>query len=100
MEAAEKLFGCNVVVLDDGFQHLQLDRDLDIVLLNGTEDHMFPLGRLREPMSALARADMAVLVGSASMPGSAARYVSDVPVFRCRSVPIDLRKDLSKGDWS
>ena len=38
VEAAERLFGCDVVVLDDGFQHLQLERDLDIVLLNGTED--------------------------------------------------------------
>lgn len=97
VEAAEKLFGCNAVVLDDGFQHLQLERDLDIVLLNGTEDRMFPLGRLREPMSALARADMVVLLGSASMPGSAARYARDIPVFRCRLVPTDLRKDLGRG---
>lgn len=97
VEAAEKLFGRNLVVLDDGFQHLQLERDLDIALLNGTEDHMFPLGRLREPMSALARADMVVLVGPASMPDSAARYAHDAPVFRCRSVPTDLRKDLGRG---
>ncbi len=99
VEAAKKLFGCNVVVLDDGFQHLQLKRDLDIVLLNGTEDHVFPLGHLREPMSALARADMVVLVGSlASIPASAARYSRHVAVFRCRSVPVDLRKDLVNGD--
>ena len=98
VEAAAKLFGCNVVVLDDGLQHLQLERDLDIALLDGTEDHMFPMGRLREPMSALARADIVVLVGSASMPGSAARYAHDVPVFRCRPVPTDLRKDLGSGD--
>ena len=94
VEAAEKLFDCNLALLDDGFQRLQLERELDIVLLNGTEDHMFPLGRLREPISALARADMVVLVGSASMPGPAARYAHDAPVFRCRSVPTNLRKDL------
>lgn len=100
VEAAKKLFGCNVVVLDDGFQRLQLERDLDIVLLNGTEDHMFPLGRLREPISALTRADIVVLVGSASMPGSAARYAHDVPIFRCGSVPLELRKGLGAGESS
>jgi tetraacyldisaccharide 4'-kinase len=94
VEAAKKLLVCNVALLDDGFQHLQLERDLDIVLLNGTEDQMFPLGCLREPMSALARADIVALVGSASMTRSAARYAHDAPVFRCRSVPAGLRKDL------
>jgi tetraacyldisaccharide 4'-kinase len=60
--AASKLFGCDVIVLDDGFQHLPLKRDVDIVLVNGSEDSMFPLGSLREPLSALARANVVVLV--------------------------------------
>ncbi len=101
VDAAENLFGCNVIVLDDGFQHLQLERDLDIVLLNGKEDRMFPLGRLREPIAALSRADLIVLVGSsASMPESPNYYPSGIPVFRCRSIPIDLRKDLADTDCS
>jgi tetraacyldisaccharide 4'-kinase len=57
--------GADVVVLDDGFQHLQLARDLDIVLLDAGDPwgggRLPPLGRLREPVSALARADAVVV---------------------------------------
>ena len=57
--------GADVVVLDDGFQHLQLARDLDLVLLDAGDPwgggRLPPLGRLREPMSALARADAVVV---------------------------------------
>ena len=54
-----------LVVLDDGFQHRRLGRDLDIVLLDATEpfgyEHVFPRGTLREPLEGLSRADMVVL---------------------------------------
>ena len=54
-----------VIVLDDGFQHRRLERDLDIVLLDALEpygfDHVFPRGTLREPLVGLARADVVVL---------------------------------------
>lgn len=54
-----------VVLLDDGFQHRRLKRDLDIVLLDATEpfgfDHVFPRGTLREPVRGLARADVVIL---------------------------------------
>jgi tetraacyldisaccharide 4'-kinase len=49
-----------VIILDDGFQHRRLARDLDIVLLDALEpfgfDHVFPRGTLREPLGGLARA--------------------------------------------
>jgi tetraacyldisaccharide 4'-kinase len=94
--AALDLFQPDVVILDDGFQHLSLQRDADIVLLNGNEDRMFPLGRLREPMSALKRADIAVLVGKdAVIPEPAKPYLRDIPVFRCLQVP--LRVETSEG---
>jgi tetraacyldisaccharide 4'-kinase len=50
-------------VLDDGFQHRALARDFDIVLVTpeDTEDQLLPLGRLREPISSLERADAVVL---------------------------------------
>jgi tetraacyldisaccharide 4'-kinase len=55
-------------ILDDGFQHLQLRRDLDILLLDGTDPFgggaMLPAGRLREPEIALKRADMILLTRS------------------------------------
>ncbi len=61
IEFAHEKFNCDVAILDDGFQHLKLKRDIDVVLLSGREDHMFPLGVLREPVSTLSRADIIVL---------------------------------------
>lgn len=56
---------CDVILLDDGFQHRRLHRDLDIVLLDALEpfghDHVFPRGTLREPVSGLVRADFVCL---------------------------------------
>jgi tetraacyldisaccharide 4'-kinase len=84
VRAAFELFHCDVAVLDDGFQHLPIARQLDIVLVNGSEDSMFPLGRLREPLSALRRADVVMLAGIDSVPEGVAKYVSHAKVFRCR----------------
>ena len=57
--------GAHCVVLDDGFQHRRLHRDLDIVLLDGRDPfgggRLLPSGRLREPPSSLARAGLVVL---------------------------------------
>ncbi len=89
VRAAHELFDCNVVVLDDGFQHLPLKRDADIVLLNGSEDHMFPWGRLREPLSALRRADIVMLMAGGTIPASAVDYVRG-PVFNCHPLPSGL----------
>lgn len=54
-----------LILLDDGFQHRRLKRDLDIVLLDASEpfgfEHVFPRGTLREPIAGLARADVIVL---------------------------------------
>jgi tetraacyldisaccharide 4'-kinase len=59
-EPTEKLV---VHLLDDGFQHRQLARDVDIVLLTqaDVEDSLLPAGNLREPLSAVAEADIVVL---------------------------------------
>ncbi|MDQ7781686.1 MAG: tetraacyldisaccharide 4'-kinase [Desulfomonilaceae bacterium] len=96
VRAARDLFHCNVVILDDGFQHLSLERTVDVVLLNGTEDCMFPVGSLREPISALRRADVVVLVGEGTEPPEAARpYLRDVPVFRCRQHPAGVHQGFS-----
>jgi tetraacyldisaccharide 4'-kinase len=50
---------CDVILLDDGFQHRRLDRDVDIVLLDALEpfgfEHVFPRGTLREPLDGLRR---------------------------------------------
>ncbi len=87
---AEHHFGTTVHVLDDGFQHLQLDRDVDLVIV-GREDvedpRTLPAGRLREPMDVLLAADAIVAsdVGVEVAPAGL-----DIPVFR-------VRRDLAKA---
>ncbi|MGH9395026.1 MAG: tetraacyldisaccharide 4'-kinase, partial [Terriglobales bacterium] len=55
---AERRFASQLHLLDDGFQHRQLARNFDLVLVaaRDLEDRMLPAGRLREPPAALARA--------------------------------------------
>jgi len=68
---AENKFGPQMHLLDDGFQHRALARDFDIVLVTPEDarDRLLPAGRLREPLSALSRADAVVLTSGAS-PGA------------------------------
>jgi len=60
---AERLFGATVHILDDGFQHLMLARDLDLVLVSPEDlnDRPAPFGRLRESAAALASADAVIV---------------------------------------
>lgn len=61
----------DVVVLDDGFQHRRIARQLDIVLIDASKqplrDRVFPAGTLREPLESLARADWAVVTHAESV---------------------------------
>ena len=65
---AEARFGPQLHLLDDGFQHRRLARDFDIVLVTPEDarDQLLPVGRLREPLRALQRADAVVLAGGSS----------------------------------
>jgi tetraacyldisaccharide 4'-kinase len=58
-------FGCDVFVLDDGYQHYSLERDFDIVLIDyndePTRDSLLPSGRLREPLTSLNRASHVII---------------------------------------
>lgn len=54
-----------VIILDDGFQHVQLERDLDIIVVDESitrKSRLLPFGKLREPLAASDRADVAVQV--------------------------------------
>ncbi len=79
--------GVRWFILDDGFQHLQLARDVDIVLIDATNPfgggHLLPAGRLREPRSALARADIIVITRGKLEPviESTICRDSDAPIF-------------------
>ena len=66
-EAVQK-YQAQVILLDDGFQHIRLHRDLDIVTLNSTQPFgpggLIPVGTLREPLEHLSRAGLFVLTKS------------------------------------
>jgi tetraacyldisaccharide 4'-kinase len=85
-----------VLLLDDGFQHTRLKRDLDIVLIDGLDPfgqgNVVPIGRLREPLSALNRASVFVITRAEgdlryeSICRKLAEYNPNAPVFRTRLV--------------
>lgn len=62
-------FKSDAIILDDGFQHMGVKRDLDIVLLDAGDPfgngHIFPRGILREPKRNLARADLILITKAA-----------------------------------
>ncbi len=62
---AHNRYGADVIVIDDGFQHRRLARDLDIVLIDATcpfgYDRLLPRGLLREPVDSLQRADLVLI---------------------------------------
>jgi tetraacyldisaccharide 4'-kinase len=73
--------GARAIVLDDGFQHRRLARDLDIVAIDATDPfgcgHLFPRGLLREPLAGLARAHVAVLTRADSISAPRRREIRD-----------------------
>lgn len=95
--AMQFLFGheVDVFVMDDGFQHRMLARDLDIIAVESLRGfgngHMLPRGILREPLSGLARADVIVLTKLDVNPGGEAVILDQLrrrkktqPVIRSR----------------
>ncbi len=94
--------GVNWFVLDDGFQHLQLARDVNIVLIDATspfgDGGLLPAGRLREPRSALARADIVVITRSSHAPAidAAIQRETDAPIF-CARPKLDAVYSFTDG---
>ncbi len=81
-----------VHLLDDGFQHRQLARDVDIVVLHRSDfaDHLLPAGRLRENFHALCRAHFAALRAEDSdLEAELRRRGCDCPIWWvCRTVEV------------
>jgi tetraacyldisaccharide 4'-kinase len=94
--------GVNWFILDDGFQHLRLARDVDIVLIDATNPfsggRLLPAGHLREPRSALARADIIVITRNTRAPAieSAIRRDSTAPIFYARP-KLDAIHSVAEG---
>lgn len=74
---AERRFACTVHLLDDGFQHVQLARDIDLLLMSRADldERVLPSGRLREPLHA-ARSASALLVNGADGAGGDAAAIA------------------------
>jgi tetraacyldisaccharide 4'-kinase len=101
-EWAVKNLDAECLVLDDGFQHLRLARDLDIVTIDGTNPwgggSLLPVGRLREPRAGLSRADCVVITRAEqvedlrSIRAAVEQMVGAVPIFSARMVTSGIRK--------
>ena len=89
-------------LLDDGFQHWALHRDVDILLIDATNpfgnERLFPEGRLREPLNSMKRANIIVLtkadsVSKKTIPAliqKIRKYNSDAPVYTASHKPSSL----------
>ncbi len=95
------------LILDDGFQHLQLARDLNIVLVDAADPfdngHTLPLGRLREPPPSLYAADIVLLTKTrkgfdySRLRNEVRRHNDRAPILHARMVPAGLA-NLGGGD--
>ncbi len=81
-DIALKYLSAELIILDDGFQHRRLKRDVDLVLLKDKDlkDILFPFGRLREPISSLNRADAIILAYQEIRPFNF--FYNEKPVFK------------------
>jgi tetraacyldisaccharide 4'-kinase len=88
----------DLFLLDDGFQHLQLARDVNILLIDAPQplarQAMLPTGRLREPISAMVRADLLVFTRSETVPGTGAAIAKfqEYPVFSAATRLLGFRR--------
>lgn len=88
--------GVEWFLLDDGFQHMQLARDAEIVLIDATDPfgggHLLPAGMLREPKSTLARADIILITRSEHAPAieTIVRRYSSAPIFYATTELLDV----------
>jgi tetraacyldisaccharide 4'-kinase len=95
---AETTLGCTVHVLDDGFQHLELARDLDVLVTTLGEipgGRVLPMGRLREPIDAASRAH--VLVVSDANAAAAAAEAWTLGISQACGMVRELREPILVG---
>ena len=88
---AERTMSTDVLVLDDGYQHLGLARDLNLLLIDATDPfggfEMLPFGRLREPLYGIKRAD-AVIVTRADRPFDQGQVNAIIKYYCGDKVPV------------
>jgi tetraacyldisaccharide 4'-kinase len=98
--------GAEWFILDDGFQHLALHRDADIVLLDASDPfgggRLLPCGRLREPLAALRRASVVVITRSEHAPAveTLVRRNTQAPIFYAQvALQAVLRAPALAVEW-
>ena len=103
--------GADFVILDDGFQHRRLHRDIDLLCLDATapfgNGQCLPAGDLREWRSGLERASLVLLTRAGHLDGPAIAARIDrirelaadeaLPVFACTHEPVELRGEPGGG---
>jgi len=99
-QKALEQFGVAGLLLDDGFQHIQLHRDLNIVLIDSNigfgDRHLLPRGILREPLGQLQRADLILLTKVEDLEtvrpleAELLKLHPSLPIFHSHYEPIDL----------
>lgn len=87
----------DIIILDDGFQHRKMKRDLDIVLVDAKNKfgnkHVLPAGPLREKLSNIKRADKIVVVNKNTETNNALKYCDHLKekikkdIYMCKLVP-------------
>jgi len=88
----------DVFLLDDGFQHLQLARDLDILLMDASRplggDVLLPAGQLREPLTAMSRANLIIFTRAETASGTleAIGKLKQFPVFAASTRLLGFRR--------
>jgi tetraacyldisaccharide 4'-kinase len=92
----------DIFLLDDGFQHLQLARDLDIVLIDASRpmaQALLPAGPRREPLSALTRAGIIIFTRTENTAGAkeAIQRLANLPIFAASSHLLGFRRIGSEG---
>jgi tetraacyldisaccharide 4'-kinase len=91
-ETAVEELEAQLLILDDGFQHRRLHRDIDIVLIDATHpparDYGFPRGTLREPASGLQRAHAIVLTRCDQVPEAEVTAIREWIAKRFPAIPV------------
>src|ERR1700680_3867084 len=92
----------DIFLLDDGFQHLELARDLDIVLMDASRSMaqpLLPAGPTREPLSALTRAGIIIFTRTENTAGAkeAIQRLSNLPIFAASTRLISFRRIGGEG---
>lgn len=102
-DAAENIhekFDIDAIIVDDGFQHRRLERDLDIVIIDketAEKPYLMPEGRLREPLESLERADVVCYTGKIQNKDELRKYIREdaleISICPKQSVPYRLIND-------